>query len=105
MGGDGHERQGEQQDAGHGRRDGEHDDEGHEERHQLADQAAHAAQEFVERLDVVGDAGHHPAHGDAVVELRRAGFEMGEEVATQVSQAIDDGGDQGHAVVVAGHGP
>ena len=104
-GDDGDQGQGEQQDAGQLGADREHDDQGDEERRELADQGAETAQQFVERLDVVGHAGHHAPHRDAVVEREGPRLEVPEQVEAQVAQPLDHGRDERHAMRMHGHGP
>ena len=101
----GDDRQREQQNARQFDAHREHDDQRHEEGRELADQRAETPEQFVQRLDVVRDPGHDAADRHAVVERRGPRFEVAEEVEPEVPQALDDGGDEGHAVGVHGHGP
>ncbi len=100
-----HDRHHQQHDHGQLHVDREHDHEGHEERHELADQGADAAQQFVQRFDVVGNARHDAADCDAVVKRRRARFEMPEQVDAQIAQTVDHRADQREPVIVPGDGP
>ena len=79
----------------------QHDRDGDEERHEFAQQHAEARQQLEQRLDVVGEARHHTADRDPVIEARRQALQMGEEIAPQVAQPVEHGARQHHPEAVA----